>query len=137
MRVEGRAMRWLWIIAVGALLVSTGGMPTRAAGVFADPAFQRTWQAAEATVPNFWGPLSTARDGQREPYREAAGGTRLVQYFDKARMEQAPSGVTTGLLTIELKTGNMQTGDATFAQRQPAHMNIAGDSGFDSPSYAD
>lgn len=125
------------------LLASTwlAAVPLRAASAFASPAFQAQWQAAEAVAPNFWGPLATARDGQQEPYKEApSGGQRLVQYFDKARMEltvPALSTVTTGLLTVELKTGKMQIGDTAFEQRQPAKINLAGDPGESGPTYAD
>ncbi len=115
-------------------------LPTQAASAFADPHFQTQWQQGEAVVPNFWGPLSLARDGQREAYKEAASGQRLVQYFDKTRMEltnPASGTVTNGLLTVELKSGKMQLGDATFEQRQPAKVNIAGDPGNDGPTYAD
>lgn len=68
-------------------------------------AYAYRWQAGEACTPNFWGPLTTARDGQAEPYVEGTyngtSGQRLVQYFDKARMEltnPATSVVTSGLL---------------------------------------
>jgi len=62
-----------------------------AAGGFANPAFQTQWQQGEAITPNFWGPLALAHDGRQEPYVEAPGGSRLVQYFDKARMELTQS----------------------------------------------
>src|SRR5258708_7740472 len=45
--------------------------------------------------------------------------------------------VSTGLLTIELKTGAMQTGDASFEQRQPAKVGLVGDPGSSGPTYAD
>lgn len=115
-------------------------MSLQAASSFADPAFETQWKAGEAAVPNFWGPLNLAHDGQQERYTEASGGTRLVQYFDKARMEltnPATGVVTNGLLTVELSTGRMQLGDATFEQRTPAHINVAGDPGSDSVTYAD
>jgi len=115
-------------------------MTVRAAATFATPAFQQQWQSGEAAIPNFWGPLPTAHDGQREPYKEAPSGQRLVQYFDKTRMEltNGSSGiVTNGLLTVELKTGRVQLGDDTFDQRTPARVNIAGDPGDNGPTYAD
>ncbi len=130
-------MRRGWFLVIGVVLTIGSAMPMSAAGAFADPAFEQTWSTAEAKAPNFWGPLATARDGQQEAYKEAPGGKRLVQYFDKARMENAASGVTTGLLTVELVTGNMQIGDAAFEQRQPAKVNIAGDPGAGGPTYAD
>ncbi|HEY7908701.1 MAG TPA: hypothetical protein VIC60_07485, partial [Thermomicrobiales bacterium] len=100
-----------------------GAAPTTASTFFASPAFAAQWQQGEAVVTNFWGPLANARDGQLEPYAEGTAGKvcppgalctavvmpgkRLVQYFDKARMEQTTPGgsVTNGLLTVELLTG--------------------------------
>ena len=70
-----------------------------------------------------------------EPYVESPGGERTVQYFDKTRMEiNDPAGdpstawfVTNGLLVVELITGELQLGDATFEPRDPATGNVAGD----------
>lgn len=119
--------------------------PTGAATKFADPTFESQWNAGTLVYgpdgtfkTNQYGPLSTAREGQMEAYKEAPNGQRLVQYFDKARMELGPEGVVTaGLLTVEMKTGQMQLGDATFEQRQPAQVNLAGDPGSAGPTYAD
>ncbi len=110
-----------------------------AAGSFANPAFQTQWNAGEAITPNFWGPLPLARDGQNESYVEAPGGARLVQYFDKARMELTnPSTgvVTNGLLATELITGNRQLGDSTFQNVGPAAVPVAGDPDNIGPTYA-
>jgi len=123
------------MLVLGMVVTSVGAASTYGSG-----AFQAQWDAAESKVPNFWGPLTLAHDGQQEPYKEAPGGQRLVQYFDKARMEltnPASGTVTNGLLTVELKSGKVQLGDATFEQRQPAKVNIAGDPGNDGPTYAD
>ena len=80
---------------------------------FADPAFERVWTRTDKLVQQgavprswFWGP--TPRTSLREPNQESPGGTRLVQYFDKSRMEiNDPNGdpnstfyVTNGLLTL-------------------------------------
>jgi glucose/arabinose dehydrogenase len=131
--------------------------PTRAATAFASDRFQAQWQQGEAILPNFWGPLATAKDGQLEPYAEGtaqaicAPGSgagcgqiimphmRLVQYFDKARMEQTTpaSSVTNGLLTVELLSGRVQIGDTQFEQRQPARVPVAGDPDNVFPTYAD
>ncbi len=132
-------VQWLLASALIALVLHPI-TAVRAAGSFATPAFQQQWQSGEAAIPNFWGPLPTAHDGQREPYKEAPGGQRLVQYFDKTRMEltNGSSGiVTNGLLTVELKTGRVQLGGDTFDQRTPARVNIAGDPGNSGPTYAD
>ncbi len=54
-------MRRGWFLVIGVILLIGSAMPLSAANAFADPAFQQTWSAAEAKVPNFWGPLATAR----------------------------------------------------------------------------
>ncbi|MGI8689080.1 MAG: hypothetical protein ACR2M3_10925 [Thermomicrobiales bacterium] len=115
-----------------------GASPTHAAGGFASPAFAQQWKRGEAIATNFWGPLDTAHDPMKEPYAEAPGGQRVVQYFDKARMEVTPDGqLTNGLLAVELITGRLQLGDATFEQRRPATIPPAGDLDNTFPMYAD
>jgi sugar lactone lactonase YvrE len=109
-------------------------------------AFQRTWQRTDQAVLDglvartwMWGPQANTEIVQ-EPYAEAPNGVREVQYYDKARMEITdPDGdsgsiwyVTNGLLVVELITGKMQTGDATFEDRNPGQVNVAGD--FDDPT---
>ncbi|MDQ6832006.1 MAG: lamin tail domain-containing protein [Chloroflexota bacterium] len=105
--------------------------PTRRAApvVFASPAFGAAWSPVDEPVasgavqrPYLWGagPSST---GLSEPYHDAPGGMRLVQYFDKARMELTDptrGTVTTGLLTRELVTGRIQIGDS------PASIEVRG-----------
>ena len=104
---------------------------------------RRSGQTDEAVTTNFWGPLQNARDGQSEPYVEGtyngATGQRLVQYFDKGRMEltnPTTGTVTSGLLATELITGKLQSGDNTFQQLQPAAIPIAGDPDNIGPTYA-
>lgn len=110
--------------------------PVGAATAFAHPDFRKQWEAGEAVIANFWGPLDTALDGQQEPYAEADGGSRLVQYFDKGRMELTNGKVTNGLLATELITGRLQLGDTTFVTRQPGTIPIAGDADSPGPTYA-
>ena len=124
---------------------------TPAAGTrFADPAFAQIWAASDAAVAGeatsrswTWGPAPIA--AAEEPYGEAPGGERLVQYFDKSRMEiTAPTAdrgqrwfVTNGLLTKELVAGQVQIGDDQFVAADPARIPVAGDPGSpDAPSYA-
>jgi DMSO/TMAO reductase YedYZ molybdopterin-dependent catalytic subunit len=80
-----------------------------------------------------------------EAYAEGVGGKRLVQYFDKSRMEiNNPSGnksdpfyVTNGLLAIELMTGRMQVGNTQFIDRYPAQIPLASDTDDpNAPTYA-
>jgi plastocyanin len=115
--------------------------PPPASGGFADGAFQQLWAKTDANPGGHtyvWGPAPFTQ-GLMETYKEAPNGMRLVQYFDKARMElNAPGGpVTAGLLTVELITGRQQNGDATFVQRDPAHVTVAGDPDNAFPTYAD
>lgn len=129
----------MWLIAMAALLATTGGSATiEAASTFADPAFQAQWQAGENLSPNFWGPLQTARDGQQEFYADAPEKQRLVQYFDKGRMELIDpqhGTVSNGLLATELITGRIQVGDNTFEARLPPSIPIAGDLDNPGPTY--
>jgi hypothetical protein len=108
---------------------------------FAHPAFQNTWNRTDQPVAGgqikrswYWGPQPNSGPAM-EDYAEGAGGKRLVQYFDKSRMEiNNPAGdpnskffVTNGLLTVELISGKMQTGNATYAARWPANIPLASD----------
>ncbi len=97
------------------------------------PAFATQQSGIEGAVPNFWGP---AIEGARqEPYADAPGGSRRVQYFDKARMEDAAAGVTNGLLTVELISGQRQMGDSRFAAFAPCDLPIVGDPDNPWPPY--
>ena len=129
-----RRGRWVWLI-VGIVLMPVT-IPVGAASNFASPTFSTTWQAGENLTPNFWGPLANARDGQQEQYAEASGGQRLVQYFDKGRMELTNGTQTNGLLATELVKGQIQTGNATFQAKTSPSIPIAGDPTNAGPTYA-
>ncbi|MGI8689706.1 MAG: Vgb family protein [Thermomicrobiales bacterium] len=105
---------------------------------FAAAGFHPQWQQGEALAPNFWGPTVTT--GLQELYREApGGGQRLVQYFDKGRMEltnPTTGTVTNGLLATELISGKIQAGDSRFQPYAPATIPIAGDPDNPGPTYA-
>lgn len=123
---------------IGILLVAVAAMPTSAAGAFAAPAFAARWNTGEQLVPNYWGPLANARDGQTEPYAEAPGGMRTVQYFDKGRMELTADGtVTSGLLAQELVEGRVQTGNGIYESRPAYVYPIVGDPRTSGATYAD
>ncbi len=108
---------------------------------FAHPAFQRTWERTDKLVASgqvqrswYWGPAPNT-GGLMEDYAQGQGGKRLVQYFDKSRMEiNNPNAdpnnqffVTNGLLTVELISGKMQVGDSQFVDRWPAEIPLASD----------
>jgi hypothetical protein len=116
-----------------------------------NPPFQRTWERTDQPVVSgaadrtwMWGPEANTAV-IKEDYAESPGGKRDVQYFDKARMELThPDAVddglwyvTNGLLVVELMTGLMQVGDASFQPRPPAVVNVAGDADDPTgPTYA-
>ena len=110
---------------------------------FADSAFQRVWNRTDSLVASgqvsrtwFWGPGPNT-PGLIEQYNQGVNHQRLVQYFDKSRMEiNNPAGdrsqpffVTNGLLTVELISGFIQLGDADFARFHPACIPMSGDFG--------
>jgi len=145
----------------GVFTVLLSLLPTRAAASPAqsDPApptfaiadFENVWQQADGPVASgqavrswLWGPgpgLSL-----NEPFAGAPGGQRLVQYFDKARMELNSAitdttsiwRVTTGLLVAEMVQGQVQTGPNSFQALQPSEQVIAGDAkNSANPHYSD
>ena len=119
-----------------------------------DPAFARVWAQADGTpAPNktgawtwLWGPQPNATAW--EAYADSPGGKRLVQYYDKSRMEvnnpsadpSRPGYVTNGLLVTEMIAGEIHTGDlATIQASIPCTLPVAGDPRQDNPltpSYA-
>lgn len=125
---------WTLLVLLPALIGVT--LPVSAAG-FASPLFRDQWMQGEGIVPNFWGPPVT--EGMMEPYAESPGGMRLVQYFDKGRMEltnPATGIVTNGLLAKELVTGDQQIGYTTYTHHDPPAIPIAGDPTGVGPTYA-
>ena len=136
------------------LLMSLFGplLPVRAAEPFADPAFRTLWERTDGPVAALavqrtflWGPTPISGVVQ-EKYAQSPGGMRLVQYFDKSRMEITQPGsaqtsafyVTNGLLVIELMTGHIPIGaDSSQVElRDPANINAVGDSDdANAPTY--
>ncbi len=118
---------------------------------FADPAFRRVWERTDLPVKDgvvsrtwWWSDKLPFTPGLTEDYEEGPFGKRLVQYFDKSRMEITdPNGdpfsvwyVTNGLLVVELITGMMQVGHNEFLEREAATENTAGDPDDpDGPTY--
>jgi hypothetical protein len=91
-----------------------------------------------------WGPNSSFNG--YEPYKEGRDGRRLVQYFDKTRMEinnpsmerDDPYYVTNGLLVREMVSGKYVIGDTDSATFEPAIEAVAGDPysvNEDAPTY--
>jgi hypothetical protein len=109
---------------------------TPAATAFAIPAFQTQWTRDEDTVPSAWGLPDPARPGTEEIYEDAPDRRRIVQYFDKGRMELTNSIVTNGLLASELVRGQLQTGKTASDANPPPAIPIAGDPDGPGPTYA-
>ncbi len=107
---------------------------------FAHPYFEDRWDAGEITLPGFWGPLSTASGGIMERYGEDASTgmptRRLVQYFDKGRMELERGNVTFGALVAEMILGQVGIGNNTIEACPTPAIAIAGDGGAGNPTYA-
>jgi hypothetical protein len=113
--------------------------PTAAGTTFANSVFQEQWQLGESLMTNFWGANLSPTSVRHEAYDQSPGGTRLVQYFDKGRMELSrptSTTVTNGLLTVELLRGQLQTGDSTYENHGPANIPIAGDPTNAGPTFA-
>ena len=119
---------------------------------YANSAFERVWdrtdhpvKLGQVTRTWFWGPGPNT-PGLSETYNESPLGdkVRLVQYFDKSRMElndpnadpTKPFFVTNGLLTVELVSGFIQQGERDFLQFRPACTPMSGDLGDSlAPTY--
>ncbi|HUP27227.1 MAG TPA: DPP IV N-terminal domain-containing protein [Chloroflexia bacterium] len=124
---------------------------TASAVDFAHPAFKRVWDRTDSLVASgqvsrtfFWGPEPRAAAQEQYVDSPTGTGTRLVQYFDKSRMEindpngnqNSPFYVTNGLLTIELISGQMQIGNNAFVNRFAANIPISGDTDdVQAPTY--
>ena len=136
-----RLIRLLWVglIVSGGLALTVS--PATAIDV-GDDAFYNTWSRTDLPVADnqatrtwMWGPAAFT-SAMEEWYTEGVGNARVVQYFDKTRMEIStdptadPNSiwyVTNGLLAKELVTGEMQLGDNDFESLGPADVNVAGD----------
>ena len=142
-----------WLFALVPILLWVGSSPAASAAQqsFADKSFQQIWERTDAPVLSgrterswYWGPQPGTTHNER--YSGGKLGTRLVQYFDKARMEiNNPEGdrssewfVTTGLLVAEMVSGKQQVGDKEFVPRNAAEIAVGGDglgTDPDAPSY--
>ena len=113
-----------------------------------DRAFGELWNRTDLPVAGgasrswMWGPKSFATGS--EAYAEAPAGRRVVQYWDKSRMEVSDPGadrkelwfVTNGLLAKELISGKLQIGAGEFVQRQPSGAPVVGDYAGDFQRHA-
>lgn len=133
------ALLIVMLIGVSLLPVQQADTPT-----FANPAFQDRWaeQSAGGDGIDLWGSEPLA--WRVEPYAGTADGRRIVQYFDRGRMELTPliagqgmPEVTAGLLARELTTGTIQLGHSLLESRPAPDMPIDSGSPDDRvPTYA-
>ncbi len=136
---------WLALVVLAVLLLQPAGAGA-VGGVSTDRAFGLLWGRTDQLVAGglprswYWGPSPFAR--LNEPF---GGGARLVEYYDKGRMEindplaarDSPYFVANGRLLMELVSGLVQTGPETYAQRAAAGQAVVGDGvGNPAPSYA-
>jgi hypothetical protein len=113
---------------------------------FADPAFQRIWERNDRPVEQLitdrswtWGPNSyyNGLEAYKQGKNQGRTGYRLVQYFDKARMEinddtkdrDEPGFVTNGRLVAEMVAGKIAFGDKAdeVEAKTPSQEAVAGD----------
>lgn len=135
---------WKWCLALLAgVLVGVSLLPVQqaASAPFASVAFEQLWSLQHEGELDPWG--STPLAWRIEPYADAAGGRRLVQYFDRGRMElqtRPGSGlqeVTQGLLVWEMTTGQVALGDTlTVPLAPPVRAIDGGELDPQVPTYA-
>lgn len=126
-------------------------LPTSQAASFASPDFANVWNRTDKQVLSgavarsyLWGPEPFS-EGLQEEYADAPDSKRLVQYFDKTRMELTnPAGdksnpyyITNGLLAKEMISGRLQLGNNKFVAIDTADIGVAGDGDDTSgPTYS-
>ncbi len=149
-RINGRKTRaGFFFLALAALAGATIGLAPLAGAAtsdFASPLFSNVWLRTDLGIASqkvsrswYWGPKPLGTGGFYEDYADSPGGKRVVQYFDKSRMElndPTKNAVTNGLLVVEMVTGKMQKGDFTFSEVGRAPIPIAGDFDNPWPTYA-
>ncbi len=111
-------------------------------------AFRQAWDVTDKIVADggqrtwLWGP-QPFNSVLIEGYQGETDNARLVQYYDKGRMERRSNGkggflVTVGRLGWELLTGKVDLGGGLTADRGPAQIPMAGDArDATAPTYAD
>ncbi len=119
----------LLAVIIVAVAVALGRMPVEKTETspFASPAFQNTWmnEASAATrAVDLWGgePLAS----RVEPYVGAPNNRRVVQYFERGRMEveSGANEVTQGKLALEIVTGEIDLGGNVRLEREPPALSI-------------
>jgi hypothetical protein len=141
MRRERRLFGALLLGLLTALLMTaTAGVTAATPQAFAAEAFRAQWERTDGLVASgdaayswYWGPGPRSAP-LLERDESAAGGKRLVVYYDKGRMElplplagaRAAEQATFGRLVIEMVTGDIQLGPQRFAGGPAAMLPVAG-----------
>src|SRR5689334_12583148 len=129
----------LLLLGAAGLLAAAPAAPP--ADAFARASFERVWTRTDWLVKFgglsrawYWGP--DARRATYEVFDEAPAQIRLVQYFDKSRMEpniltgqptpepNSQWAVTNGLLVVEMIAGQQQLGATRFVPTRPADIPV-------------
>ncbi len=138
------------LLLLAVLLTPILPRPTAAAAIAADDsAFHYVWERTDQLVVSHnvartwnWGINPFAR--LDEPFAGAPGGSRLVQYYDKGRMEindpnadrSNPYFVTNGRLVAEMVQGQVQIGLNQYQPLASPEQAIVGDgAGNPAPTY--
>ncbi|MBN9392346.1 MAG: FHA domain-containing protein [Chloroflexi bacterium] len=150
MKFSFRHLKAIPLLCFIFIFLTTSSNTTAQSIKIENPDFLKLWSRTDSLVLSnqvsrtyLWGPAPFTGAIQ-EPYVESPGGTRLVQYFDKSRMEIThPEGsksdvfyVSNGLLVQQLVSGMLQLGDNKFEKREPSTTGVAGDNDDTSgPTY--
>ncbi len=145
------------LLLISLLLVTSLSFPSTPAQaaepVPANAAFTKVWERTDQLVRAhnvartwFWGEAPFAR--VMESFAGSPGGQRMVEYYDKSRMEitvpgastTSPWYVTNGLLVKELMSGQLQIGPdpGQVEVYPPSTVPVVGDivAGQPAPTYA-
>ena len=81
-----KRLRYIVPLAIAAITLLYVALPAGAVNP-AMPSFQRTWDRTDKGIADgvysrtwLWGPLDNTSESRQEPYAEAPGGMRTVQY---------------------------------------------------------
>jgi hypothetical protein len=129
----------LVIVATAVIAVSLFPIRHSESPPFASPAFQRTWvteAAASTRALDLWGnePLAW----RVEPYAGAPNNRRVVQYFERGRMEleTGSSDISNGSLVSEMVHGEIDLGRNLSLERQPPDIPVdSGEHEENVPTY--
>jgi hypothetical protein len=117
--------------------------------VYNPEAFKRFWQYNDNPVQGrqvirSWAYGSAPLARFLEQYKDSPQGLRLVEYWDKTRLEitdpskpsEAPDYVTRGLLVKELMTGEAQIGEKSYMTLGPSTIPVVNDVQGSTLTYA-